>query len=133
MRCAGMRAMGFRGGNAAPPHQQAVLPLLDRVSDIATLIGAVNLITREDDSLLGDNTEGKALLGALRPLVDPAGKRVLLLGTGNDRPRRNLRAGGRRHRRAARDGPGPKRPNNWRDWWPKSSPSPPRRCPSAAI
>ena len=79
----GMRAMGFRGGNAVPPpHQQAILPLLDRVSESATLIGSVNLITREDESLVGDNTEGRAALVRLWPLVDRPVNGCCCWGTG---------------------------------------------------
>jgi shikimate dehydrogenase len=79
----GIRAMGFRGGSVAHPHQQAIVPLLDRLSEKAALIGAVNLLSREDDDLVGDNCDGKAVLGILRPLVDLAGKRALLLGAGS--------------------------------------------------
>ena len=78
----GMRAMGFRGGNAAQPHQQTISALLDRTSETAALIGAVNLILREDDQLVGENTEGRGLVESLRGLTDPAGKRFLLLGAG---------------------------------------------------
>ncbi|MGH8165054.1 MAG: shikimate dehydrogenase family protein, partial [Rhodanobacteraceae bacterium] len=38
----GMRAMGFRGGNVAKPHKAAAVEWLDRLSDSAALIGAVN-------------------------------------------------------------------------------------------
>jgi len=78
----GMRAMGFSGGNCARPHKQAVIEHLDRVAVAARLIRAVNCILREDDVLVGDNTEGKGLLEALRPVLDPAGKRIVLLGAG---------------------------------------------------
>jgi shikimate dehydrogenase len=78
----GMRAMGFRGGNVVGAHKQAVLPLLDRSSDSAALAGSVNLIRREDDALVGENSEGKGLVETLRRLTDPAGKRIALLGAG---------------------------------------------------
>ena len=78
----GMRAMGFHGGNCADPHKQAVLPLLDRAGPVAEMAGVVNCIVREQDELVGENTEGKALLEALRRRTDPAGKRFVLLGAG---------------------------------------------------
>jgi len=78
----GMRAMGFRGGHCGHPHKKAVLPLLDRLSDTAETIGAANVILREDDQLLGENTEGKGLLAMLKTLADPAGMRIVLLGAG---------------------------------------------------
>jgi shikimate dehydrogenase len=78
----GIRALGFRGAHLGRPHKQAVIPLLDRSSETAEMIGAVNLIFREDDALVGENTEGKGLVQSLRRVVDPAGKRVVLLGAG---------------------------------------------------
>jgi shikimate dehydrogenase len=78
----GMRAMGFRGAHVGNPHKQAVVPLLDRVSPTAEMVGAVNLILREDDALVGENTEGQGLLRSLRRVIEPAGKRIVLLGAG---------------------------------------------------
>jgi shikimate dehydrogenase len=78
----GLRALGFRGAHCAPPHRQAVIPLLDRTTDAAAMIGAVNLIFREENALVGENTEGKGVVEAIRPTVDPAGKNVVLLGAG---------------------------------------------------
>jgi shikimate dehydrogenase len=78
----GMQALGFCGGHLGRPHKQAVIPLLDRTIETAEIIGAVNLIFREDDALVGENTEGKGLLQSLRRVVDPAQKRIVLLGAG---------------------------------------------------
>jgi shikimate dehydrogenase len=66
------------------PHKQAVIPLMDELSDSAQRIGAVNTIVVEPDGrLLGDNTDW---LGFLHPLdargFGLAGKSVLLLGAG---------------------------------------------------
>lgn len=78
----GMRAMGFCGGHLGIPHKQAVIPLLDRTTETAEMIGAVNLIFREDDALVGENTEGKGLLSSVGGVTDPAEKRIVLLGAG---------------------------------------------------
>lgn len=78
----GMRAMGFRGGNVTLPHKTAVVPLLDRVSEVAELMGAVNCIVRDGDSLVGENTDGKGFLQSLAGVIEPAGARVVLLGAG---------------------------------------------------
>ena len=78
----GIRAMGFRGAHCGNPHKQAVIPLLDRVTDVAGTVGAVNLIYREDDALVGDNTEGRGPLVSLRRVAEVAQKRVVLLGAG---------------------------------------------------
>lgn len=81
---AGARAMGFHGLNLTIPHKVAVLPFLDELSREAAVIGAVNTVRREDDHLIGENTDGKGFLRAVQQDgdMDPAGKRVVLLGAG---------------------------------------------------
>ena len=61
----GMRAMGFRGGNITKPHKTAVIEFLDRLSDAARLMGAVNCIVREERELVGENTDGKGFMQSL--------------------------------------------------------------------
>ena len=78
----GMRAMGFWGGNCAEPHKQTILEHLDRTSRTAELAGVVNCILNEEGELVGENTEGRALVEAIGRRIDPAGKRVVLLGAG---------------------------------------------------
>lgn len=78
----GMQAMGFRGGNFTIPHKVAVVPLLDELSQAAELMGAVNCVVRQDQRLVGENTDGKGFVQSLRPLADPTGKRIVVLGAG---------------------------------------------------
>ncbi len=78
----GMRALGFHGGHCADPHKQAVLPWLDRTTETAAMVGTVNLIFRDEDALVGENTEGKGVVQTIRGVLHPAGKRVVLLGAG---------------------------------------------------
>jgi len=78
----GIRAMGFLGGHVSHPHKEAVLPLLDRCSETAELVGALNVIHREGNALLGENFEGRGLVALLRPILDPAERKIALLGTG---------------------------------------------------
>lgn len=78
----GLKALGFRGANFTIPHKVAVLPLLDRLSPSAQLIGAVNCAVREGAGWRGENTEGRGFVQALRPLADPAGLEVAILGAG---------------------------------------------------
>lgn len=78
----GARAMGFRGFNCTIPHKVAVVEHLDRLSEAAGLIGAVNCVVREGEALLGENTDGAGFLAALRRRRDPKGTRVVLLGAG---------------------------------------------------
>lgn len=78
----GMRAMGFKGGNITLPHKVAVIPHLDGLSESAELMGAVNCVNRTGDKLIGENTEGKGFVQALRASIDPGGKKVVILGAG---------------------------------------------------
>jgi shikimate dehydrogenase len=78
----GMRAMGFLGVNITKPHKIKVIPYLDRLTEAAAKIGAVNCIKLEKQELLGENTDGKGFLESLQTVIEPAGKQVVLLGAG---------------------------------------------------
>jgi len=78
----GLRAMGFRGGNFTIPHNVAVISHLDELSEAAALIGAVNCAVCRGEKLVGENTDGKGFVRSLREVIDPAGKRVAILGAG---------------------------------------------------
>jgi shikimate dehydrogenase len=80
----GLRAMNFAGINLTIPHKVAVLQYLDEVAPDARLMGAVNTVRCEGDRLIGENTDGKGFLRALRDDagVEPQGKRVVILGAG---------------------------------------------------
>jgi shikimate dehydrogenase len=78
----GLRALGFRGAHCADPHKQAVIPLLDRITETAAASDAVNFVFREDDHLVGENTEGKGVVDAIRKACDPVGKQIVLMGAG---------------------------------------------------
>lgn len=80
----GVRAFGMRGINLTIPHKVAVIEHLDGLTPEARVIGAVNTVRREGDRLIGDNTDGKGFLRGLRQDagVDPAGKRIVVLGAG---------------------------------------------------
>jgi shikimate dehydrogenase len=77
-----MRAMGFRGGNITKPHKVEVIQYLDRTTQAAGLMGAVNCIYRDGRELVGENTDGKGFVQSLRDVTDPAGKKIVLLGAG---------------------------------------------------
>lgn len=81
---AGLKALGVAGFNVTIPHKVAIIPLLDRVSPEAQVIGAVNTVRIEDGLLTGFNTDGIGLLGALSAKLafSPAGKSVLVIGAG---------------------------------------------------
>lgn len=81
---AAVRALGLAGVNVTIPHKEAVLPLLDELSEEARLIGAVNTIVNRSGQLHGDNTDGRGFLRSLEEKAGftPAGKTALILGAG---------------------------------------------------
>jgi shikimate dehydrogenase len=78
----GARAMGFAGFNCTIPHKVAVIAHLDGLGESASLMGAVNCVVRRGGKLIGENTDGKGFVTALRTLTDPAGSRVVMFGAG---------------------------------------------------
>ncbi|HEX4679957.1 MAG TPA: shikimate dehydrogenase [Gaiellaceae bacterium] len=78
----GARAMGWVGFNCSLPHKVAVIEHLDRLADSAAVIGAVNCVVRRDGHFIGENTDGQGFLTALRTVVDPAGKSLVMFGAG---------------------------------------------------
>jgi shikimate dehydrogenase len=80
----GLRAFNMQGINLTIPHKVEVLKYLDRIAEDARLMGAVNTVRREEDKLIGENTDGKGFLRSLREdaQVDPSDKRVVVLGAG---------------------------------------------------
>lgn len=80
----GLRALGFCGANVTMPHKAAVIPYLDEVAPTALQIGAVNTIVRRGDKLIGENTDGRGFVRALREEIhlDVRGRRVFLFGAG---------------------------------------------------
>jgi shikimate dehydrogenase len=78
----GARAMGWVGFNCSLPHKVAVIEHLDGLADSAAVIGAVNCVVRRDGRFIGENTDGQGFLTALRTVVDPAGKSLVMFGAG---------------------------------------------------
>jgi shikimate dehydrogenase len=78
----GARAMGWVGFNCSLPHKVAVIEHLDGLGESAALIGAVNTAVWRDDRWIGENTDGQGFMAALRTVVDPAGKALVILGAG---------------------------------------------------
>lgn len=78
-----VRLIGFAGVNVTYPCKQAVIPLLDELSEEARAIGAVNTVVRRDGRLIGHNTDGAGWSwGFRRALPDAKMDRVVLLGAG---------------------------------------------------
>ena len=77
------RVMGFAGLNITYPCKQAVIPLLDELSDEAQAMGAVNTVVFRDGRAIGHNTDGSGWAwGFQRALPQARLNRVVLLGAG---------------------------------------------------
>jgi shikimate dehydrogenase len=78
----GIRALGFHGVKVGEPFNEAVIELLDDVSDVARRCGSVNCVSAKGERLVGDNTEGAALVELLQQHINPVGRRAVILGAG---------------------------------------------------
>ena len=78
----GARAMGWVVFNCSIPHKVAVVEHLDGLAQSAAVIGAVNCAVMRDGRLIGENTDGQGFMTALRTVVEPSGKRIVLFGAG---------------------------------------------------
>lgn len=66
-----VRSGEIDGLNVTIPHKQAVIPLLDELSETAQAIGAVNTIYMSNDRLIGDNTDAAGFWADLSPHLTP--------------------------------------------------------------
>jgi shikimate dehydrogenase len=78
----GIRALGFHGVKIGEPFNETVIEHLDEVSDVAQRCGSVNCVTASGERLVGDNTEGAALVELLQQHINPVGKQAVILGAG---------------------------------------------------
>jgi shikimate dehydrogenase len=77
------RIMGFAGLNITYPCKQAVIPLLDSLSDEAQAMGAVNTVVFRHGRAIGHNTDGSGWAWGFSQALPAADlSRVVLLGTG---------------------------------------------------
>ena len=72
----------LRGLNVTIPYKQQITPYLDRLTDAAEQIGAVNTVQFKDGQLIGHNTDHIGFSGSLKPLLKARHKKALVLGTG---------------------------------------------------
>ncbi|MDB5699171.1 MAG: aroE [Alphaproteobacteria bacterium] len=71
----------WRGCNVTVPHKQTVMASLDRLSEGAQAVGAVNTIVAVQGALAGDNSDVGGIIDALSILPARA-TRVCLIGSG---------------------------------------------------
>ncbi|WP_291423425.1 shikimate dehydrogenase [Acidocella sp.] len=75
--------MGFSGVNVTHPCKQAVIPLLDGLSDEARALGAVNTVLFREGKRMGHNTDWFGFAEAFRLRMPGASlERVVQLGAG---------------------------------------------------
>ncbi len=76
--------LGLRGLNITVPHKEKVIPLLDKVTDDALAIGAVNTIEVRNGMLVGHNTDGRGFLRSLEEdaRFRPRGRTFAIVGAG---------------------------------------------------
>jgi len=72
----------LRGFSVTIPHKVAIIPLLDKLTDTAKAVGAVNTVTVEGDKLIGDNTDVQGALVPLGRQFHWSALRIAILGTG---------------------------------------------------
>ncbi|HEX6142978.1 MAG TPA: shikimate dehydrogenase [Geminicoccaceae bacterium] len=78
--------LGLRGCNLTIPHKEAALRIVDRASERATRIGAVNTVVVEaDGTLSGHNTDGYGFLESLHEVAaggSPTRSLAVVIGAG---------------------------------------------------
>ncbi|UZF91207.1 shikimate dehydrogenase [Bosea sp. NBC_00550] len=75
----------FSGGNVTVPHKEAMMALVDEVSEAGRAVGAVNTLWRDGGRILADNSDVSGFLAHLDASVPDWQKRVgtaLILGAG---------------------------------------------------
>ncbi len=76
-----LRTLPIHGASVTIPHKEAVMPMVDKLTENARRIGAVNTLYWEDSKLWGDNTD---VTGFMAPLLERgiAPGTALILGAG---------------------------------------------------
>ncbi|MBD2194139.1 MULTISPECIES: shikimate dehydrogenase [Calothrix] len=81
---AGFAAVGVVGFSVTIPHKQAIMPLLSEITPIAQAIGAVNTVTRQNNTWVGTNTDIEGFIAPLQTTYkqDWSQKAAVILGNG---------------------------------------------------
>lgn len=64
-----VRSGEIHGLNVTIPHKQNVIPFLDELTPVASMIGAVNTIYLHNNKLIGDNTDAPGFLADLKKFL----------------------------------------------------------------
>lgn len=75
------RTLPISGASVTIPHKERIMPLVDRTTDLAAKVGAVNTLYWEDGLLMGHNTDVAGFTAPIRNTgIKPAS--ALVLGAG---------------------------------------------------
>lgn len=78
-----LRTLGVRGFNLTMPHKEAILPMLDEITEASKLCQSVNTVVNEDGKLIGHTTDGTGYMESLRDGgYHIEGKDMTILGCG---------------------------------------------------
>jgi shikimate dehydrogenase len=78
----GLRALGFLGVKIGEPFHETAVEHLDELTEAARRCGSVNCVTAKGDRLVGDNTEGAALVDLVKQQISLTGRRAMVIGSG---------------------------------------------------
>tara|TARA_Y100001960_G_C14723611_1_gene853787 strand:+ start:99 stop:950 length:852 start_codon:yes stop_codon:yes gene_type:complete len=79
-----IREDGCLGANVTIPYKEKIIPMLDTIDSVASKLGAVNTIVKQNDKLIGYNTD---IFGFTKGLIEhgrfkPTGKKAMIFGAG---------------------------------------------------
>ena len=76
------QTLDFKGFTVSMPYKQEVVSLVDRLSEDARVIGAVNTVVNDHGVLYGHNTDWIGAINALKAKTGLYEKKVVLIGAG---------------------------------------------------
>lgn len=78
----GIKVLEIKGVSITMPHKQDIMKYLDKISEEAKTIGAVNTVVNRKGKLIGYNTDWIGALQALEQKTNLKGKGVTVIGAG---------------------------------------------------
>ncbi len=79
----GIVALGLRGFNVTVPHKVKVIDYINKLSEEAAVIGAVNTVVNDQGKLTGYNTDVQGIIESLSPYKSNIiGNEISVLGSG---------------------------------------------------
>jgi shikimate dehydrogenase len=72
----------LKGLNVTIPYKQTIIPYLDKLSEEALKIGAVNVVQFKDGLKIGHNTDAYGFHQSIKPFLTNLHERALIIGTG---------------------------------------------------